>query len=354
MIDQKSLILAGQDTSRLQAAPAAGAASLAVATLMAACIVGCGPAEPSANDIESLEQSATLSAVAKVADTTRVTLAAAELARVVPTSPAKDCSMFDAYTAALATSVIDCLGTIGPDVFAVDEKGYLNRRFDKCLENSEEQLANIDGLLSLQVREHQRPNKSGIRLDPVACISGRYQRWAGSFKAAGIRECPRWVKTGVIGETTPEVVATYTKLLPQISTKGTRVERDPPVAKRDYAYKVYFASGIQDKGCQDPASCAAACVSGFPGALVKASGEEVLLDPTYWLDATKTTVYTAGGYYHGMSYYGGPPGDLFGHINRQNETCSYYDFDFDMHYLGKLKPVQIGGMFASWMTECMP
>ena len=53
-------------------------------------------------------------------------------ARSELTAIGQDCSAFNGYTAALATATVDCLGTIRPDSFRVDERGFLQRSFNAC------------------------------------------------------------------------------------------------------------------------------------------------------------------------------------------------------------------------------
>src|SRR6266850_847793 len=59
-------------------------------------------------------------------DDTNGDLGNAELAI---SNPPAGCDRYDVYSSALAEFTVDCAGTIGPDSFLIDDRGYLRRNF---------------------------------------------------------------------------------------------------------------------------------------------------------------------------------------------------------------------------------
>src|SRR5258705_7788890 len=109
-------------------------------------------------------------------------------------SQALDCSSFDAYSAALASHTVDCLGTVGPTSYFVDGQGRLARAFDRC-DRDAGKLQSIDDILGLQHREQLVPHAT-------ECLAGRWASWKRQFDASGVVACPRWRKDEVIAAPT--------------------------------------------------------------------------------------------------------------------------------------------------------
>lgn len=97
---------------------------------------------------------------------------------------------------------------------------------------------------------------------------------------------------------------------------------------------------------------AAACSAGFGPAFIvdgDARRSRVEVDPAWWLtdyefESPKDNPFMVPGYYHPMSYYGDPPGALYGAIQRAGEACSQWDWFFGMHFTDReLVPIDCGG-----------
>ena len=119
---------------------------------------------------------------------TNGSIATDRLSSVEDNSP--ECSSYRGYTAALAKATIDCLGTVGPSLYGLSEKGLLERRFDECLTGGPASLSvkpagllRIDRLLSLQVREATLPNV-------LKCIPEVYDRAQRALIQQGISDLP--------------------------------------------------------------------------------------------------------------------------------------------------------------------
>ena len=321
--------------------------SLSILTLLA--LVACGPADIGERSQES-EQAATTS------------------------NAIEGCSAFDAYTAALGTLAVDCLGTIGPDSFYIDDKGYLRRNFERCVEPSQPTnsklvrpiairtpivldpkappvaeknlLRDIDDLLGVQILTKEQ---QGAR----ECFAGGWAAWLKEFKAANVQVCPVWTKTGTINAPTARIIDAYAKLLPKLPAKEDGTE--PPDPKVNSSYSVRFpTTPPQDQKCQTPADCGRLCVGGFKGAWVDGKGETAILDPIYWLittEYTTTNPFMRAGYYHKMSYFGDDPGMIYGHRNRTGEYCSrFYD---GVHYLLYLEEdCAVEGDLSTCVSRC--
>jgi hypothetical protein len=251
-----------------------------------------------------------------------------------------DCSTFDTYASSLATFTVDCLGTINQDSFSLDAAGFLQRNFQECPRDPSK-LRSIDDFLGLQY-PRRLPGQTVNPL-PFAkdCIAGRWARWRAAFDESGVVECPIWEKRGEINTPTEALYAAIARGLPQPPVAETR---DRPeiiqLTKVNSIYFVSFPSGqTPPQQCATPAACAAICAGGFPGFVIQQDGATVITDPPAWqLDVVfaGSNPFMRAGYYHPMSLYGPPPGEIFGHINRVPEGCTYLLDGF--HWGTTLKP----------------
>ncbi|HEY3498916.1 MAG TPA: hypothetical protein VGK73_29700 [Polyangiaceae bacterium] len=264
----------------------------------------------------------------------------------------QDCKSYDGYAASIATSVVECLGTIGPNAFVQDDRGYMRRNFKECIdkETQEQLLADIDGFMGLQYafdvpRDEALPKLVIDRLaTSYACITTRWEVWKEQFDKSGISECPTWRKEAELGTPTQEDYKVYGSELPELPV----VEREgsrPAVLDRlkiNNVWAVTFENGVPSQQCRTPGECAERCAAGFPGFVIRQDGETVLTDPPPWMRAS---VYAdpdnpfATPYYHPMSFSGALPGATISHYNRSSEDfeyCSFYDGTF--HVETKLKP----------------
>lgn len=263
-----------------------------------------------------------------VSDAASVATARSEL-----TAIGQDCSAFNGYTAALATATVDCLGTIRPDSFRVDEQGVLRRSFNACSVDAT-RLSKIDALLSLQQREARLP---GIK----QCFAGHYADFVRSFGDSGVRECPAWHKDRAVNPIDERVIDNVTRVLPNESDLQANASKtlfnasELDALELKNVYKVSFRDGAAHG--EDASSWAAQCAGGFQGFVLEAQGANaVLTDPPAWLlDTTYLGAaqdpYLRAGYYHPMCYYGHVPGVAFGEAERyrpcsncQPESCCYY------------------------------
>ncbi len=269
-----------------------------------------------------------------------------------------DCSAYDEFTAALATYAVDCLGTIGPDSFILDAAGFLRRNFDRCPLGDDTKLQSVNDLLGLQYRKNILPIGK-------QCIQGRWSMWKRSFDQSGIKVCPTWKKISEINTPNSDTISKLSTLLPRLPARDTG-DRVPVVQqlKTDSAYSIVFDQPPPAQDCGSPGACAAQCAGGFPGFVLRASTDNIVLtDPTYWL---LDTVFAPGsdpfmrtGYYHPMSYYGPLPGALVGHRNRSlmgsDEMCSWYNSDVGIHFQ---IPLQLNCVditdYTSCISLCMP
>ena len=254
-------------------------------------------------------------------------------ARSELTAIGQDCSAFNGYTAALATATVDCLGTIRPDSFRVDERGFLQRSFNACSVDAA-MLSKIDSLLSLQQREARLPNVK-------ECFAGHYADFVRSFRDSPVRECPAWQKDRAVNPIDDRVVDSVTPLLGNAADLRATINKAAFDASALDAlelknlYRVSFHDSAARS--EDPSSWAVQCAGGFQGFVLEAQGHDaVLTDPPAWLlDTTFASAaqdpFLRAGYYHPMCYYGGVPGVVFGEANRyrpctncQPESCCYY------------------------------
>lgn len=310
--------------------------SLTVVVVLAA--AACAPVEGSQDDATGAdtEGALTLSAAAaatvgeSLTSTARSSLATSvgtvTSAAKVPSRPKPSpnvCANYDAITAALGSRTIDCLGTIGPESYGVDSAGNLVPRFDRCTEQTEsakEAYDDIVALLSLQQRK-------SISAEARRCIAGRWESWRQAFAGSGIKSCPVFRKVETINTPTEEGIKRYAATLPKLPARETG--KDPATPHENYLVELKFP-GDREQRCKDEADCARQCLGGFPGTFIDGDGTKALLDPTYWLLGIPfpgTNPFMSAGYYHPMSFYGTPPGALFGHRYRAGEACSRFVID---------------------------
>jgi hypothetical protein len=257
-------------------------------------------------------------------------LAASSLEETIP-----ECSAYRGYTGALAKATIDCLGTVGPFLYGVNEKGLLERRFDACTSGGTNRLESpgllrIDRLLSLQLRQATLPNV-------LKCIPQAYERAQRAFVQRGYTTCPMWKHEAARGLPTLDSVRTTAQALSRLLRRGPDGVRVYPaladqavnvsdLAETFHLYTVRFASDASEhQPCGSPEACARACTSVFAGFYVGMSENQIVGDPYEWLDPTvyddwrDSDPYRVKGYYHPMSFAGGPddfPGPIYGDIAR--------------------------------------
>ncbi|MFZ5891010.1 MAG: hypothetical protein ACOY0T_08165 [Myxococcota bacterium] len=236
--------------------------------------------------------------------------------------------------------------------------------------------AAADYALLTQLLAFQRlPDLPGIH----ECVGGRWTRWAKLFERTGITTCPTWQKTEVIGnpkmsDTDPKQNLTALQLaqmqprLPVapkdcnrypskeerrkcvLTSVHEQLEKDPALREDQKLADIivppktsatYTVSVDPSVKCTDAAVCAAQCAAGFPGFVLAASNNRVDGDATYWLNPDPP--FTFAGYQHPMAQYHGPPGDVYGHVNRAGEQCWRWD-DFDGLYVEVLIDASLPGL----------
>jgi len=258
-------------------------------------------------------------------------LSSVSLSRLPQKNP---CQAFDSYTAALARDTIACIGTIGPNTFRLNDKGHLRRSFQACTvplerdpdapkgDGEDHRLQNIDDMISIQSRNE----RAGV------CIPRQWTTWRQGFLAAGNRVCPSLEFVQNIGSPNPEGVKANASRLPHLNPKeGLPAGREGTVIPGDQLayYKASFREGTKGQPCGDAQSCAQACLGGLPGGFVGNVDGYTVVDPLWWLMDYKfpdpsEDPFMGYDYYHPMSFENELPGDLYGHINRVGEQCSYY------------------------------
>jgi hypothetical protein len=246
-------------------------------------------------------------------------------------------------------------------------------------QNADEVLAkeNYELLISLLAFQ-KAPDLPNIH----ECLGKRWTRWTELFKRTNIASCPTWEKTEVIGApqfrqvgpndppvnvtalqtgkmqprlpVAPEACSRYNtpeerrdcvrnsireqfQKQPELRTEQTYVEYVLP-PKTSATYTVTVPPNVQ---CDDAGVCAAQCASAFPGFVLAASGNRVDGDATYWLNPDPPFTYR--GYQHPMAQWNGPPGDVYGHINRVGEQCWRWD-PFDGYWVMTLIDAHLPGL----------
>lgn len=270
-----------------------------------------------------------------VSESAKVVLPASEIS-----ASGLDCTSFNSYTAVLATSTVDCLGTIRPDSFRVTADGLLARNFTSCSVDAT-RLADIDAVLSLQHRRALLPHAK-------ECIAGHYADFAREFSQKGVLACPTWSQKHTVNPISHAVIDTLTPNLEPLGDSFRAADKTaltvralttsgvPEELEEKNIYRVSFPESASPQARDAAADWAAACAGGFAGFVLSTAGSSVLTDPTAWLIDTvypsaALDPYFRPGYYHPMSHSGALPGALFGNANRyrpcptcQPEFCSYY------------------------------
>lgn len=320
--------------------------SLLVAFILTA---ACGPAASEdaggGHDAESAVNVTTVAPTA-VSLNTALGTTTSKATLIRPVKPQADaCVNYDSLTAALGSRTLDCLGTVGPDTYAVDNNGRLVPRFEKCTQDppkdgDEDVYGDILALLSVQDRK-EAP-------DAARCIGGRYAEWRKSFDATGIKNCPVWKRVETLNAPTERTIEAIAAKQPKLPAKPGTVQAVP---HENYLMELGFPDGVREERCKDEADCANKCSAGFKGMWIEGEGTKALIDPSYWLitlNFGESNPFMSAGYYHPMSFSGTVPGALYGHRNRKGEPCSRY-------VLGEhiLLSLQLDCIDPSVPTSCM-
>lgn len=303
-------------------------------------------------------------------------------ASIEDTSP--ECASYRGYTAALAKATIDCLGTVNPFLYGLNEKGLLERRFDACTTGGSKPsespgLLHIDRLLSLQLRQATLPNV-------VKCIPEVYARAQRAFVQQGNSTCPMWRHESTKGLPTRENVQQSVENLPRL-TIARGIKPAALSAETFHFYSVDFQKEPPGQPCGSAETCARACTAVFPGFYVGMSEKQLIGDPYWWLDPTDyggfdavndpywrynstqigcaSPAGAAVDYCHPMSYAGDDvPGDIYGDFGRAAfadpntvdvdhaaELCTRWDGTD--HVVGRLvQDKLIPDDPTTWMSRC--
>jgi hypothetical protein len=244
-----------------------------------------------------------------------------------------ECESVRAYTAALGAATIRCLGSFSPDTYFVDEGGILRENFDACTRpGAGEALRDIQDLLVLQEPEAEFPAAR-------RCMPEAYRVWAERFTGAGNHACPTWDVVSSRGDATPETARQAARFFDfdHMLATGREIALGEPALHRDFIYEVRFPASRSAQPCGDALSCAQNCARAFPGWHVGFENGRFVGDPSWWVEneyAYPNSPYMVPGYYHPMSFYGPPPGAIYGHRNRQGEACSRWAGGVSHYILG--------------------
>lgn len=217
---------------------------------------------------------------------------------------------FDAYMSALGEMTADCLGRIDPRDFRINEKGFMEPTFDKCVNQMD--ILPIRQLLSLQFLS-KRTEEPMLPL-AKACIAGRHMQALKQFAAMNVVECPTFTLDHAVNPITDEVIQRVAKLLPQPDDKGIIVgpldERVIPALKVNHVYNVALSGMVVNQGCKNATDCARVCGEFLPTFIIGPENEkQVLTDTSSWLDTTlfdalSPDPYLHAGFYHPMGFTG--------------------------------------------------
>jgi hypothetical protein len=247
----------------------------------------------------------------------------------VPERTRADLDPHSSQMAALGVATLRCLGTVSPNSYVVVE-GRLARTFTSCADP--EDLKPIDDLLGLQFA----PGADAV----ARYMSSTWQAYQLEYDRDPVLACPRWTKIGELNQPTLENVAEL--------SKNPRAVGESFVEYR-----------IESDACPDSRCAvreAVRCASGFGEPFIVSTDEAagtVLVDPVWWLDDSDFPVdqnpFRTPGYFHNMSFFGAPPGAIYGAVQRIGEYCSKYYAG--AHYKLTLKPVYCT---PDWlcMAEC--
>jgi hypothetical protein len=254
----------------------------------------------------------------------------------------------DALLAALGSLTIECLGTFGPSTYST-ESGILARTFDACRAPQTQALSRIDALLGLQM------SQQGQRDALAAHYTARWNAFVKSFPYDRIQECPAWRLLDVIDAPTSESVGRH------LDRRRDQGVGSPPIGEQNARYRVTSGQCDGDPACA--ARHATICAAGFGNQfLVEVDLERarIEVDPAWWLTHYEfknddSNPFKQPGYYHPMSYYGSPPGSLYGAIERAGELCSSYDWYSGKHYPDRVLTLIDCTDGDGWycMTYCM-
>src|SRR5438477_387013 len=176
-----------------------------------------------------------------------------------PPDPPAGCDRYEAYSSALAEFTVDCTGSIGPDSFLVDPRGFLRRNFQSCIprlstrNDQRNPLKDVDALLSLQLPGPEKFLRSnddgspvlidkGVLLPPFhVCLAAAWKVGLWKYASDGRPPCPTWTKVGVdpqSDEPNAEGIAQFSKGLPVLD--GSTQLRPAPLPKENFYYAVAF------------------------------------------------------------------------------------------------------------------
>jgi hypothetical protein len=250
---------------------------------------------------------------------------------------AKGMDSRDTLLAALGKATLDCVATVGPSTYQT-ASGRLARTFTSCSTGDRTALGRVDALLGAQTTAQGRDD------DLSGHYVGRWNAFIRSFPSREISECPTWSLDAVLDAPTMANVA--------------RVVAQKQIGEENARYTVSSARCAGDGACAVKA--AVTCVAGFgPGFVIGGDPvrSQVDVDPAWWLttyefEDDSTNPFRAPGYYHAMSYYGAPPGALYGALERAGEACSQWDEISGTHFTDRmLVPIDCGGGWYC-MTYC--
>jgi hypothetical protein len=188
-------------------------------------------------------------------------------------------------------------------------------------------------------------SKQGRTDDLAGFYSARWNAFVQSYPAGQAGSCPVWTLANVLDAPTTESVP--------------RAMASNQPGKENARYFVYSPRCAQDGECAVKA--AVACAAGFgPGFIVERDPRRsrVEVDPAWWLTTYEfedddSNPFRMPGYYHAMSYWGEPPGSLYGALQREGEACSQWDEYAQIHFTDRiLVAIDCGGGWKC-MTYCM-
>lgn len=291
-----------------------------------------------------------------------------------------DCGLYVGKISSLASFTVACLGRVDGTQYSVSG-GTLVRNFSNCTVGTSDDLASIDGVLSLQ---YDRPDLEAEyptaardittnKAFAATCITTEWQEWQEAYDPTEVNVCPDWELLSVLNPPETGAAAVVEAGLPpsevdeETETEVVAIAAPNLVAmqKSDLTYQVSFPEGSPTPNCGTAAECAAKCAAGFRGFVLSTNGEDqVVVDPPYWESETRYATigenpYLQQGYYHAMADYGPSPGDQFGHSQRARayqdrfgrwigEPCSYYLGS--VRYFTKLIYTSGRGGAVSWCT----
>jgi hypothetical protein len=258
------------------------------------------------------------------------------------------CTTYNGYTAALAEATIDCIGTIGPDSFAVDPGGRLGRSFSACtLPGEGDPLLRIDRLLSLQLRPNELPLAT-------FCMAQGWTNWLLAIATQNVSVCPVWTKLSATGTATPDSVLQNIQTLPLLPDENP--ETPVPIGKEQFLYSVSLPIPPPLlQGCRTAQSCASVCSGGLAGFFAGQAGPDVIGDPYWWLDPGdygSNSPYRTPNFYHPMSYADDDvPGAIYGDYARRGDACSWWNGD--QHVYGTLlEDKLVPSDSRTWSSRC--